>query len=630
MQNKTTTFADHLPPGLPSPIKDWTVAELEQFFGRKLKDIERAWMDLAPRGMRPNSMDHPERHRRLIGMLCIPGIRKATGGCKDGSLSWINGAVTRAWEVFSGSGHAVEPLQDATACPQGWREAFAWAFLDDAKPKTLGLRAVLAILASAWDRLPGLGQLERTPRSYILAVLVASNDILGTGLIVAQAAREFPDVRAAFDAIDGFGVWLGAYQPPSVGVLAIEFAIGHIADHEVGPMERAIKGEDWPIGETWGRLQSLGAFARVIAAFAEPHVRNRWKDAVQRQTIAPIEALLEDGQKDGLHPRIRDLLQESLSMAKQVLDRIGREAGINGQSIVSIQASIDWVAQAIEVCSKSQADLKTKRKRVQLLAQDPIGKANALKAAIEAMQAFDPGVEMDGLRKNAPPRQDIQPPVPPSENHDQPASRVDAGMANEDARLADAIAALQVERQRNQRAGEHITALQANIKALEARLATPSVATKDSILASVQDPLTPEIALAIAVASRPLLRALPSARDSARKSPTFRYGRKLLELLLDLGDGYANALHNGQPDAAARSMLGSSYRAKESDPTMARKEYRGQRTFDVDGVPVVMQAHLAIGVADSAAETLRVHFAWMNGRIVIGHCGEHLSLATFA
>ncbi|WP_282454615.1 hypothetical protein [Burkholderia gladioli] len=39
-----------------------------------------------------------------------------------------------------------------------------------------------------------------------------------------------------------------------------------------------------------------------------------------------------------------------------------------------------------------------------------------------------------------------------------------------------------------------------------------------------------------------------------------------------------------------------------------------------------MEKHLKIGIKDSVAETLRVHFEWVGADnvVVIGHCGKHL------
>lgn len=139
--------------------------------------------------------------------------------------------------------------------------------------------------------------------------------------------------------------------------------------------------------------------------------------------------------------------------------------------------------------------------------------------------------------------------------------------------------------------------------------------------------LTPEAALSMALMARPRLRVLPSAWRSAKKVAHFHYGVKLLGLLLLLGGEYAQALDNGDPDAKARLIFGQDrYKANESDAVMSRADLVRERTFDVDGKPVVMDRHLAIGVKNDTRETLRVHFERIEGQFVIGHCGQHLSI----
>lgn len=296
----------------------------------------------------------------------------------------------------------------------------------------------------------------------------------------------------------------------------------------------------------------------------------------------------------------------------------------------SIEKSLRWADRVTRACATVQERIDTMHRQIQRLAQDPIAKAGELRAAIEAMQGHNPSQTLHIILDQRPP----MPGVPPKPPHAEQPQNILAEQRDEAQALREelerAVESLRGEREKNQRAGEQITALQARLKSIEARMATPQVAAKDDILAATQDPITPEIALAVAVASRPLLRALPSARDSARKSASFRHGRKLLELLLDLGDGYAQALRSGLPDAVARGALGGAYRAKESDAAMSSKTCRQARTFIVDGRPILMEQHLAIGIASSPVETLRVHFAWIDGRIVIGHCGEHLPLLATA
>jgi len=45
---------------------------------------------------------------------------------------------------------------------------------------------------------------------------------------------------------------------------------------------------------------------------------------------------------------------------------------------------------------------------------------------------------------------------------------------------------------------------------------------------------------------------------------------------------------------------------------------------------VEMFRHLKIGIADDPTQTIRVHFHWdaTRRKIVIGHCGEHLPVAS--
>lgn len=119
---------------------------------------------------------------------------------------------------------------------------------------------------------------------------------------------------------------------------------------------------------------------------------------------------------------------------------------------------------------------------------------------------------------------------------------------------------------------------------------------------------------------------LPDAWKSARDSEKFRYGRKLFSLLLALVTEYWDGLASGRPDAEARKVFGAAYGAQESDTTAKNKGARTKRTFAYRGQPVAMMSHIKIGIKDSIAETIRVHFEWFPQErvIVIGHCGAHL------
>ena len=122
---------------------------------------------------------------------------------------------------------------------------------------------------------------------------------------------------------------------------------------------------------------------------------------------------------------------------------------------------------------------------------------------------------------------------------------------------------------------------------------------------------------------------LDSARRSARKSP-FTNGCELLDLLIRLVTKYRAGLLDGG-DGKARLVFGKNeYAAKESETVTANRAMRRRRTFSYDGRPVEMFRHLKIGIADDPTQTIRVHFHWDGTRrkIVIGHCGEHLPVAS--
>jgi len=106
---------------------------------------------------------------------------------------------------------------------------------------------------------------------------------------------------------------------------------------------------------------------------------------------------------------------------------------------------------------------------------------------------------------------------------------------------------------------------------------------------------------------------------------SFRHGYKLAEALIKLATSYYEALCDGKGDAEGAALFGDDFAAKESGPTMKNKRARAERTFIHEGQELVMWRHLRLGVKESVAETIRVHFEWISDqrRIVIGWCGEH-------
>lgn len=154
-----------------------------------------------------------------------------------------------------------------------------------------------------------------------------------------------------------------------------------------------------------------------------------------------------------------------------------------------------------------------------------------------------------------------------------------------------------------------------------------AIAIADTIAEAVERDPPPEACLKVIehlFAERVVI--LPEAWTSSRESAGFRYGRKLYALLHALCTTYWSALKTGRPDQEARQVFGNAYAAKESEGVASNKGAKRKRTFRFAGQDHLMVKHLKIGVKDSAAESIRVHFEWFadRGRIVIGHCGPHI------
>lgn len=177
-------------------------------------------------------------------------------------------------------------------------------------------------------------------------------------------------------------------------------------------------------------------------------------------------------------------------------------------------------------------------------------------------------------------------------------------------------------------AGAKIQQLQSELSATQA-VSGQIMASTQSIIerapTSTPTLMRPREALVAAAVARPALRILPSAWESAERSREFKYGDRLFEMLLKLGNEYITAISAGVPDSQIRSIFGASgYKANESDTTRSSNDCVRERTFIVDGTPVFMEKHLGIGVSPDKRETIRVHFEVIDGQVVIGHCGTHL------
>jgi hypothetical protein len=155
--------------------------------------------------------------------------------------------------------------------------------------------------------------------------------------------------------------------------------------------------------------------------------------------------------------------------------------------------------------------------------------------------------------------------------------------------------------------------------------------TRIALLASLEgDKPTPiQCMLMIQTLFPAAIEFFDSAWRSAKESEDFRYGGKLLRLLISLASAYREQKVAGKGDNEAAQIFGEAYAARESEGVESNPKARKLRTFYRDGKEFEMMRHLKIGVKDSVSETIRVHFDWdsISGVILVGHVGPHLDFS---
>lgn len=118
---------------------------------------------------------------------------------------------------------------------------------------------------------------------------------------------------------------------------------------------------------------------------------------------------------------------------------------------------------------------------------------------------------------------------------------------------------------------------------------------------------------------------LPSAKVSADEANDYRNGHRLAELVQRLLYPYFDAIQSGEADATARKILGNNnYAAKESQGVEQNRSLRSQREFEYNGETYYFQRHLSLGRNYGTADSIRLYFEIIEGKVVIAYCGKHL------
>ncbi len=303
-----------------------------------------------------------------------------------------------------------------------------------------------------------------------------------------------------------------------------------------------------------------------------------------------------------------------------------REAALEGMTVQ--ESLIKLIDEGLEAQRKTE-------NRLRRLAESPIENAQKLGPATQAFERAQQEisavavsarqaiaiVHTNVLEAAQPAGQDDGKPGPQEADGHGDAGKTDWQQLAEDLERS-----LQAEQDKNRAAGETIARLQSCVDAM-APDAGGDLMSTDALMQRLEPGRHPtlEAALLAACAARPHLRVLDSAWARASRASHFTKGAKLLRMLLLLGGEYLAAARDGTADAQSRRLFGQEgYRAGESDSIGACADCMAARTFLVDGKPVIMEKHLAIGASPDERETLRVYFERIDGKIVIGHCGNHL------
>lgn len=124
------------------------------------------------------------------------------------------------------------------------------------------------------------------------------------------------------------------------------------------------------------------------------------------------------------------------------------------------------------------------------------------------------------------------------------------------------------------------------------------------------------------------LVVLPTAFSSARKASDFRSPEQADLLMRLLVEEYLPLLETSGDEVARRVFTDNQFAANESKTTRSNARALQAHTFDYQGQQILFWKHLRIGNGESSRDCWRCHFHHdqETGKIVIAHCGAHLSL----
>lgn len=142
---------------------------------------------------------------------------------------------------------------------------------------------------------------------------------------------------------------------------------------------------------------------------------------------------------------------------------------------------------------------------------------------------------------------------------------------------------------------------------------------------ALREALTPsDVLLFIESAAEGRVVVLDAAWKSVEHYANFPDTVRMMSTLNTTVFPYFEALQSGKSDAAARSLLGNSYAANESEATTSNRRMRAMREFEYQGRTHYFERHLRIGNG-TGMDGMRIHFDIIEQKVVIAYVGPHLS-----
>ena len=162
------------------------------------------------------------------------------------------------------------------------------------------------------------------------------------------------------------------------------------------------------------------------------------------------------------------------------------------------------------------------------------------------------------------------------------------------------------------------------LRGLEKSLSTKKNDLDQRLIPAINGSLSMQNILGVLQAIMPDDAVILDQSETLLASADYRHPYRVVDSIIRITRDYASALKNGIPDSDARHILGSRYRAVESESTINNKQCRAQRTFTYNGKEYLFQQHITLGSGRGTSECIQIHFGRIDNVTIIARIGPHL------